>query len=385
MSEESILNNPLQLKRVTDNYNNHKGRILASGEPLALNVSINGKTAPIFLVGDGVTTIEDLISSGKVFINFMDIESYIDAHTGKTDNTIKPIKVKDTENASTPTPVAGTSNEFARADHEHVLDKYIPIAGIAGETKPINEKKGPNDSTSNSEGESPNFARADHVHKLDRFIPYPDSTSESLITTIEENATKSSGTSYDYARADHTHKLDVTVPKAETTAATITSVLTKDKEGGDTPDKSAGTSNKFAKADHQHILDKFIPSGDSQTDSKITTIKVNNKKSAGASSLYARADHTHDIGFEIPSPQNESTSTTPSSSTTMRVVAESNNTASLVGTSKQFARADHVHKIRLATLEAVLGENRCRTITYGTSNPSDSKGEDGDIYIKLDS
>lgn len=55
-----------------------------------------------------------------------------------------------------------------------------------------------------------------------------------------------------------------------------------------------------------------------------------------------------------------------------------------VGTSTKYARADHTHTISKDIIVNTLGQDSARSITSGTTEPSPTMGEVGDIYIKYE-
>lgn len=118
----------LQFKRLTGNWNNYKNTVLGSGEPLLVTESVTNFTVtnkyctpPFFVLGDGKSTLEKLVSDGNFYVNKNTITTLIDdiSPLGSTQDSVG-IVVEDPDQHC-----GGTSKRFARYDHTHSLSKYV--------------------------------------------------------------------------------------------------------------------------------------------------------------------------------------------------------------------------------------------------------------------
>lgn len=123
----------LQLKRVTGNWEKHKSTVPAQGEAVLLNMDeevtfgrdisgtgewvTNTKFYPILVIGDGNTTLENLLHplSSKMFLSNAHMRTIIASMTG---HDVEPQKIE--EKATNP---EGKMTFAARADHSHILEK----------------------------------------------------------------------------------------------------------------------------------------------------------------------------------------------------------------------------------------------------------------------
>jgi hypothetical protein len=365
--------------------------------------------SPVLVLGDGTSKVSELVENGKIFASLANVwDQFIPK--GTIDATkIQPIKWRtdnDVKAGVKPVSEPGTNVTYARSDHVHALEKHIPYSdgGFKEDGTPkkfettkilqCTKKQFESNTTPvSAPGDSLKYARADHVHALEKYIPSINEDkdniknirsrkSENKPVTISKECI---GESIDYARADHTHYLDKYIPAA---GGSIKNIEWRDDDyvNKDTqPKSSAGTSSDYARADHTHALTKHIPYADKKGSSEITTITIGAKKSSGDSLKYARADHVH--AFPITVPQ---LTTSTNSRNIVASIAKSDKPEA--GISTYSSRSDHTHiltkDVVLKALDIKMKSDdayQClRKITVGKSVPSNSEGKNGDIFIKID-
>lgn len=118
----------LQLKRITGNYDNHKNDVLADGEPIIIETNVEefDYNPPFIVVGDGRSTITSLVGSGKVFLPLGSIEEIVVniVHSGSNGADSTP------EGITSEASQAGSSTQYARADHKHNISKETIINSL---------------------------------------------------------------------------------------------------------------------------------------------------------------------------------------------------------------------------------------------------------------
>lgn len=117
----------LQLKRITNNYDTHKSEKLANGEPLIIETPIenNSLTPPFIVIGDGDSTIAELVGDGKVFVALNSLEDFTKTLIQSNAATDNPLEVGSSSSV-------GTSSKYAKGDHIHSISKET-IVSVLGE------------------------------------------------------------------------------------------------------------------------------------------------------------------------------------------------------------------------------------------------------------
>ena len=112
----------LQLKRIIGNFNNYKGEVFEDGEPIFVEDpnSRGANSFPFFVIGDGKSTLKELINTGKIFISLSEsnnnIERIINEYTISQGS--QPPNDVSAEGGS-----QGQSKYISRVDHKHYLSK----------------------------------------------------------------------------------------------------------------------------------------------------------------------------------------------------------------------------------------------------------------------
>lgn len=130
MSNLDLEINTFQFKTINsaNEWNTRKGYKPLKSEPIFITAdAINGIDTSIFLIGDGTSTLEALVNNNKYFV-YKEVIS----QPGVQSN-ITRVKSDGSQNS------AGISDAYARADHQHTLDRKIssgtddPTGGAIGD------------------------------------------------------------------------------------------------------------------------------------------------------------------------------------------------------------------------------------------------------------
>ena len=123
----------LQIKRITNNYEIHKSKVLDNGEPILIEDTVIEElglgVVPMFVVGDGNSTISKLIEDHKIFINLNQVENVTEALIDtKIESKTYTAELED-EDAIQPSWIsgkrgyAGKSQIYSNWDHTHYLPR----------------------------------------------------------------------------------------------------------------------------------------------------------------------------------------------------------------------------------------------------------------------
>lgn len=108
----------LQIKRVTGNWDTNKSTLTRQGEPILIDGGVAPNIDyPIIITGKDNYTIEQIISdTDNVFISRAFVDNLIAKNNTDVAPSIDPSPIGETTSK-------GTSSTFARADHNHKIEK----------------------------------------------------------------------------------------------------------------------------------------------------------------------------------------------------------------------------------------------------------------------
>ena len=172
------------------------------------------------------------------------------------------------------TASAGSSSNYARADHVHPTDSSraaayaIPVAGTA---TPAMDGTG-------SAGSSSNYSRADHVHPTDTSRAAASAIPAASTATPAMDGTGSAGSSSDYSRADHVHPTDT----SRAAASSVHSI------------PSGGSSGQvLAKSSNTDYDVAWVTGGGGGPSPYTSNPEALGTAAPGSSDNYSRGDHVH--------------------------------------------------------------------------------------------
>lgn len=109
----------LQIKRVTGNWDNHKGYKPLLGEYVL--VDIQGKTKTL-IMGNGSDTLESIFENAECVIPFKNYVDDVQEDLEIQINRLKPTTTS-TENITSNSASMGTASTFAPSNHKHKITK----------------------------------------------------------------------------------------------------------------------------------------------------------------------------------------------------------------------------------------------------------------------
>jgi hypothetical protein len=241
---------------------------------------------------------------------------------------------------------AGTSTDYARADHTHGTPPTPTLAGeVIGSVASTIVSKLQGVSVNPTKPTDDNQVLT-YNKSLDRWeakaLPAatpPPAPSNAVTSETSFGQTASAGTSAAYSRADHTHGTP-TLPNlaGEVTGpvgATVVSKLQGLNVGtAPTTPPPAGQVLMVVSGQWSAAPLPAAPAPPAAATSVNSSTSFGQASAVGTSTAYARADHTHGTPPAPPPP--------PPAATTV-LAANSFGQASAVGTSTSYARADHTH------------------------------------------